>query len=579
MKTGLKSILGVIALGLGICFCWHFIANSQSRWQSLDDPGAPDDAPVVALVPGDDLATPVEPPEFHGRLSSTDRESQFQPSRLTIGTAPESAGSQQQIRNVTRDDPMRQIRNLPRVTTRSRDDSGAVVSIESPSRPRFVENPFTETSAHAGHTRALPAIGDAGALSSQPPQVPDLDAPHQQHSSAAIDTIQSVASDRADKGPAVAGHRDSPFVAPSGSDNHPPTALAQLDVNKNPEQKPLDPVLPENRMSPSLPLAAGPNPDSLSANEPNAGAEESQNAAIASSSIVEQRAREHMNYGKSLARRGASFAAREEFMQALRLVAEARDIQSNDRRHTTRLAAGLRALSESDDFVTLNAEQQLNLDLAPIVAMHSSPVFSDEDLASLKPIQALQAYYQYAVHQISQAVGGSTAAAETLHAMGKLMMASSRFDAAGKPIDRARAMVMFRSALAANPSDHRSANELGVLMARNGKWKQARELFTQSLISKKTPEAWINLAKAHEQLGEPKLSRQASNEYRLLVEQGAEQSDSAMAWVSSEQFDSRGATPARLEQTGQPRTAEHSATSSDTKSVGKGVFGSFGKWF
>ncbi len=236
-------------------------------------------------------------------------------------------------------------------------------------------------------------------------------------------------------------------------------------------------------MTPSLELQnETPLPDRRSANDMAStptGPASSEPAASDSSLVVEQRAREHMNYGNSLARRGATFAAREEFIQALQLIADARDFQDQTRQYTSSLAEGLRALHESDDFVTLGAEQQLNLELAPIVAMHSSDVISEQDARGLRPVQALQAYYQYASEKISHAVGYSRVAGETLHALGKLMLATASYDAAGKPVDKAKAMVMFQAALVACPDEYRSANELGVLMARNGKWDRAVSVHAQ----------------------------------------------------------------------------------------------------
>ena len=95
--------------------------------------------------------------------------------------------------------------------------------------------------------------------------------------------------------------------------------------------------------------------------------------------VVEQRAAEHLEYGKSLARRGSTFAAREEFIQSLRLVAEARDAEQKSRQYTSELAAGLQALTEANDFLRLDARQQLSIDLTSIISVHSTRIIDQAD--------------------------------------------------------------------------------------------------------------------------------------------------------------------------------------------------------
>lgn len=294
--------------------------------------------------------------------------------------------------------------------------------------------------------------------------------------------------------------------------------------------------------------------------------------------VVEQRSRHHLEYGQSLARRGSTFAAREEFVQALRLITEARDMQAGNRQATSRLADGLRALTEARDFLDLDARQQLTIDLGPVMAAHRTPVARQPQAHGLRPIQALQAYYRFATTRIADAVGESSVAADTLYAMGKLQVLAADSPNSGVRPDRARAMVMFQASLAAQPGHYRSANELGVLMARNGKWPEACRLFRNSLKSCPTPEAWVNLARTHQQLGEPELARLAENEYRLLLESGLPASNGSLAWVTADQFEPDRRTPGEVSAP-QARTADGAAEPAEDQPVPRGVFGSFGKWF
>ncbi len=292
------------------------------------------------------------------------------------------------------------------------------------------------------------------------------------------------------------------------------------------------------------------------------------------SSIVEQRALDHLEYGKSLARRGATFAAREEFVQSLRLIAESYDMQTQTRDYTHMLADGLRALDEADDFVLLNAEQH-DIDMARIIATHESKVVSESMAKNLSPIKAMQMYFQYSTGKITAAAGRSTAAADVLHAMGKLLQTSSQSDATGKPMDRAKAMVMFQAALGANPSDYRSANELGVLLAQNGKWEMAKELFAKSLVITKSQESWLNLAKAHEQLGEQEFARQANMEYRRMA--GQSKSSNSMEWVSAKQFEAEGLMSEAAIAPAVAKTARQEPVEPETR--GNKIINGIKKWF
>src|SRR5262249_12101401 len=60
--------------------------------------------------------------------------------------------------------------------------------------------------------------------------------------------------------------------------------------------------------------------------------------------------------GYDLAQRGAFFAARTEFVQVLRRVAQAKDAASGTEEHARALAAGLRALDEANDFIPQGAQ-------------------------------------------------------------------------------------------------------------------------------------------------------------------------------------------------------------------------------
>ena len=270
---------------------------------------------------------------------------------------------------------------------------------------------------------------------------------------------------------------------------------------------------------------------------------------------AEERAAKHISYGKSLARRGSIFAARQELMQALRIIAESYDIQTRSRDYTGRLAQGWRALQESDDFIAMDAQQQINMNLADILDTHATQVIDRNDLERLSPIEAMQTYYAFAEAQMLQAIGKSKVGSEALFAMGKLLTTAARFDASGKPQDRTKAMVMHQVALSADSGNYLSANELGVLLANNGRWKQALDLFGRSLKIEQTAATWKNMAVAHQQvslrsqdpqerLQQAEWAALAMNEFeRLRGQTSGIKSQAAQDWATSEQFNEMAAMP------------------------------------
>lgn len=291
---------------------------------------------------------------------------------------------------------------------------------------------------------------------------------------------------------------------------------------------------------------------------------------------VELAAREHLEYGKSLARRGAVFAAREEYLHALRLVCESGDRQSGTRDYTIRLARGLKALDEAEDFFAMSAEEQLRTDLTQVMQSHETRLISAEQAKSFSAISAMQVYCQFAAEQISESVGASMVAGETLHAMGKLMIAATRLNQGAESMHLPKSMVMYQAALSANPQDYRSANELGVLMAESGQWQTARDLFARSLLIHKTAEAWQNIAHVHETLGEADYARRAREAYESMNRNGT--ADTSLEWASASQFEKNGLmvdVPPQAEKV--PHTAMEQVPSAQPER--RGILESVRKWF
>ena len=88
---------------------------------------------------------------------------------------------------------------------------------------------------------------------------------------------------------------------------------------------------------------------------------------------VARQADEQIRHGFELAGRGADFAARAEFIAALRLIAQGLDTEERTPIDGKALAAGSTAMKEADDFLPSGTRLEADLDLPGIVANHITP--------------------------------------------------------------------------------------------------------------------------------------------------------------------------------------------------------------
>lgn len=234
--------------------------------------------------------------------------------------------------------------------------------------------------------------------------------------------------------------------------------------------------------------------------------------------LVAQEADTHTRRGMELAGRRAYFSAREEFVQALRTLTQALDVQQGTTAFSGALADGMRALEEANDFVPRGAGLEANLNVPMIVSAHQTPIYRAESLEGVTALVARQRYYTYAREQLGVCVGHELAGSMALHGLGKLdaELATEKREQLGG--SDAQAIVFFQAALIVAPQNHLAANDLGAMLARKGNWAEARGLFLQSLAAHETAAAWSNLAKTHERLGERDLAAKAAREARLALQ-------------------------------------------------------------
>ncbi len=203
--------------------------------------------------------------------------------------------------------------------------------------------------------------------------------------------------------------------------------------------------------------------------------------------------------GYNLAERGAFFAARTEFIQVLRRVAQAKDAGSNTEEHAKALAAGLRALDEADDFVPKGAQLEAEMDVRVVASSHRTPVLRDYP-GDVTPQEAAALYHSYAQQQLASAAAGEQAGSMALYGLGKVYSRlAERHD---DDVQYTRgAMTMYAAALGACPDNSLAANELGVMLCRAGHPAEAVHKFEQAIDLAPNATAFHNLAVAQRKLG------------------------------------------------------------------------------
>lgn len=240
----------------------------------------------------------------------------------------------------------------------------------------------------------------------------------------------------------------------------------------------------------------------------------------------------HIEYGKSLSRRGSFYSAQQEFYAALRIIAISNDTQTSTNHYSQALAEAVVAMKEARDFVGAELESEAFLNVASTVETHQSNIIKPTDLDQTSPRQAVQQYFLFAQNRLDQAGGRNVVSAEAFCCLGKLHTSMRQSESSPQAMDVAKAIAFHRAALLSDPDNSKSANELGVLMAKIGQLDSAIALFQQSLVKNQTPQTWRNLAKAHQQKGEFELAKAAEDQYQTLMQAPLGRKQSSIRWVN-----------------------------------------------
>jgi hypothetical protein len=176
------------------------------------------------------------------------------------------------------------------------------------------------------------------------------------------------------------------------------------------------------------------------------------------------------------------------------------------------------------------------LDIQRVVSGHRTPILKDQDLETISPLVAARRYYTYAQEQLGGAAAGEARSSIALYGLGRLATATGEASPAQRMESTAQAMVWHQAALMADRSNFRAANELGVLLARNGDLVHARNLLVHSVRLSPHPSTFRNLALVHTKLGETHLADQARNQSLALERAGLRRQGPAVQWVDPVTF-------------------------------------------
>lgn len=284
---------------------------------------------------------------------------------------------------------------------------------------------------------------------------------------------------------------------------------------------------------------------------------------------VSHKAVHSIEYGKSLSRRGAAFAARQEFYSALRMMAQSHDASAGGNAYTQSLRSGILALKEAEDFIVSDTETQIGLKVADVIEGHSTNIIGNQEARTMTAIEAMQRYFFAASHQIRTASGSNVVAAEALYCLGKLHTVQARFSATPSKLDIAKAIVFHQAAMAADSNNYRSANELGALLANSGRLDESQDMLKRSLRISQMPQTWQNLAVVHQRRGEQQLAQMAQREAAIAASQANHPGYSqSIRWVDSATFND--STPVHLQQhVAETPGAPQPAPQGDNRSFGQ----------
>ncbi len=257
--------------------------------------------------------------------------------------------------------------------------------------------------------------------------------------------------------------------------------------------------------------------------------------------MIARQADEKTREGLDLADRGASFAARADFIAALRLVAQGLDNDEGGKRHSQALSAALTAMKEAQDFLPGAGKTEGDLDIPSIVAGHTTPLLKNVPPGQLQAMRALKQYYNFAQEQLRLAVGHEVAGSMALGALGKLHAAMAEKGNSEMPLPEAKAITFYQAAVLVCPQNYIAANDLGVLRAHKNDYAAARSALEHSVKVCRTAENLKNLSVVYRRLGDARRADLAAHDAQTvktaevaMQKSGNLSAGGAVQWVGPE---------------------------------------------
>lgn len=279
--------------------------------------------------------------------------------------------------------------------------------------------------------------------------------------------------------------------------------------------------------------------------------------------------------GFNLGKSGAIYAAREQFIYVLRRVAVAKDAKEHSDRNMKALAQGLRALDEADDFTPHGDSIEAELDTMAIGSSHATPVlhrpvshssvsqsgpavYDEITPEMLTPHQASAEYARYAAKQLSEAMAEEEAGSMALYGLGKTF---ARLEAQSKDTTAGlKCNVMYRAAALAHPENYLAANELGVRLAKAGRYESARKILQLAASQPANATVFENLAAVEFKLGNVTQAEQIQRTGHQIAMRERMQSEISrrhgVSWVSPNEFRSTGPSQRTMGQASNQNTVQ-----------------------
>jgi hypothetical protein len=255
--------------------------------------------------------------------------------------------------------------------------------------------------------------------------------------------------------------------------------------------------------------------------------------------VISKRAEAKIRRGYELVKHGATFAAKNEFIDVLQLIAEAKDQKHGSPRRTIALANGLRAIDEAADFETRGAAGAAGANVALIISAHRTPAGQSEDAKDLMPAQLADRYLQYAQLQLGASVAGEPAGSMALHALGKLHTQLARTEPENHPQAEREALAFQQAAILARQDNYLAVHELGVLLAESGHYGEAEQVLGD--VARRQPNEVVlrNLARVQHKLGRDQLAAATEQQAQQFASRNGA-SAHGVVWVNSATLASTG---------------------------------------